>query len=746
MARSKATKSSKSEKVTKTSRGESPASDVSISSDSSAGPSVAWLRRAHFLARLSRAWDLRFEAMARTGRIGRWYSAVGNEMTTVGAALMMAPLDALSTVHRDLGSVLATYLDVTRAAPELFDASERTAWDAMREDPHEVLYRLVCQLLGRRDGFTQGVDRSFHYGLLDDSRGIRHVGMISHLGAMLPVGAGLAMAARQDQARGVVLGFVGEGATSQGDFHETLNTAGVLALPYVLVIENNQFAFSTPVSEQYACRFLADRAVGYGIAGETIDGTDLFAVYDALSRAFSRAREGRGASLIEAVLPRMRGHAEGDGSYELIPEELRAAFLAQDPLPKLEQALLAQGVMDQARMDAVQTAVVALVERALERALACVEPDLSEAQRSMYAPGDAADVARTQHSDHAGKSQRNALWKPDWTPSPSGTETTYIDALRRAMSEEMALHDGVMLLGQDVAEFGGAFRGSKGLFEQYGRLRVCNTPLQESATMGMALGLALRGRRPIVELQFADFVSCGFNQIVNNLAKNYYRWKGAVPTVIRLPYGGGVGAGPFHSQSPEAWFAHTPGLVVVAPSTAADAYGLMKSAIRDDNPVIFLEHRFLYRREKDVLPEGHDYTVPIGKARVLREGTAAAVTVLTWGWCVGEALAAAEELAGEGVSVEVVDLRTLVPLDEETVFASVRKTGKVLVLHEATRTAGFGAELAARVSEHCFEQLDGPVRRLTYADRAAPYNKKLEATLLPDRAKVTAAIRKLAQY
>lgn len=321
--------------------------------------------------------------------------------------------------------------------------------------------------------------------------------------------------------------------------------------------------------------------------------------------------------------------------------------------------------------------------------------------------------------------------------------THYLDALRRAMSEEMARDPGVFVMGQDIAQFGGAFRATKGLYEEYGRLRVLNTPLMESGTIGMALGAALVGKRPVLEMQFADFVSCGFNQIVNNLAKTYYRWRAPVPVVIRLPYGGGVGSGPFHSQSPEAWFCHTPGLVVVAPSTPGDALGLLKSSIRDPNPVLFLEHRFLYRREKELLPEG-EHLVPLGKARVARSGEL--ITVLTWGWCVGEALAAAETLAKEGVSVEVVDLRTLVPLDEETVFASCKKTGKVLIVHEATATAGFGAELAARVADHCFEHLDGPVRRVTYPDRASPYNKLLEAQLLPDRAKVTEALRRLARY
>lgn len=703
----------------------------SVATSSVRSPDGAWLRRAYFLARLSRAWDTAFEAMARAGKIGRWYSAVGNEATTVGSALLLNPGDALVTVHRDLGAILATYLDVTRLAPELFPERERTAWDNRRNDPHQLLYRLACQVLGKRDGFTQGIDRSFHYGLIDPAQGIRHVGMISHLGAMLPVGAGLALASLQDRSEAIVLNFIGEGATSQGDFHETLNTAGVMKLPYVLVIENNQYAFTTPVCEQYACEALSLRAQGYGIAGETIDGTDLLAVHDALTRAFARARAGQGPTLIEAVLPRMRGHAEGDGSYELIPEELRKAYLAQDPLPKMENLLLARGEADPSWIEKVTTITQTLIEQTLTLALACPDPDEHEALRSMYAPRESYETRPTRIEVSA---ERNAP-----------RESTYLDALRRAMLEEMTLDPTVFVMGQDIAQFGGAFRATRGLYETFGRLRVINTPLMESGAIGMALGAALAGKRPIVEIQFADFVSCGFNQIVNNLAKTYYRWRAPVPVVIRLPYGGGVGAGPFHSQSPEAWFTHVPGLIVVAPSTPADALGMLKSAIREPNPVIFLEHRFLYRREKASLPEG-DHLVPLGKANVVRQGRIDGVTVLTWGWTLHEALAAADEVYNDGIHVEVVDVRSLVPLDEDTVFSSARKTGKILIVHEATLTSGFGAELAARIADACFEDLDGPIRRLAYPDRASPYNKRLEQSLLPDRSKIAAAIRKLARY
>ena len=364
-----------------------------------APPPAAVLRRAHFLMRLSRAWDSRFESMARAGRIGRWYSAVGNEATTIGTALALDAGDAISTVHRDLGAVLTTYLDATRLAPSLFTDTDRTAWDARRPEPRALLDRLACQVLGRRDGFTVGHDRSFHYGLLRPDWGIRHVGMISHLGSMIPVASGLALAAVQDGTKAVVVSYIGEGATSQGDFHEAMNLAGVMKLPLILVVENNQYAFSTALDEQYACAQLSDRAVGYGVAGETIDGTDFDAVWAAMSRAVTRARAGEGATLLECMLPRMRGHAEGDGSYDLIPAAEKERFRAMDPLPRFEASLVARGLADAARLKAVETLATELLEDTVERALAAPEPDPAEAWRSVYAPGEAADAFARQHAE-----------------------------------------------------------------------------------------------------------------------------------------------------------------------------------------------------------------------------------------------------------------------------------------------------------------------------------------------------------
>lgn len=360
------------------------------------------LRRAHFLMRLNRAWDARFEALTRLGKIGRWYSATGNECATIGTALGLEPGDAISTVHRDLGAILTMYLDVTRLAPDLFTEADRTAWDAMRPDPKMILDKLACQVVGKKNGFTRGVDRSFHYGLLKPEWGIRHVGMISHLGSMIPVAAGLALAAVQDKTRAVVLGFIGEGATSQGDFHEALNLAGVMKLPLVLVVENNRYAFSTPLGEQYACEKLSDRAAGYGIAGETVDGLDFNAVFTAMQRATRRARAGEGATLLECMLPRMRGHAEGDGSYEVIPADERARYLAMDPLEAFERTLKARKLVDDARVARVTEVATGIVEDAIERARGAEEPDPAEAWRPVFAPGEVADAARRQSVEARG--------------------------------------------------------------------------------------------------------------------------------------------------------------------------------------------------------------------------------------------------------------------------------------------------------------------------------------------------------
>jgi 2-oxoisovalerate dehydrogenase E1 component len=710
--------------------------------------------------KLTRDFDARFEALLLTGRVSKWYSEVGNEATTIPAGLALGAGDALCTLHRDLGAILAVYLDPARTFPGLGFGEP----DGRRPAPEDLLLRLACQLLGKGAGFSQGVERSFHYGYLAPEHGILHLGMISHLGSMIPVAAGCAFAFRQRRSDRVAINFIGEGGTSTGDFHEGLNMAAVWKLPLILVIENNGYAFSTPAGQQYAARRLSDRGIGYGIAAETVDGNDPDAVAAALRRAVKRARAGQGPTLVEAMLGRMRGHAEGDDSLKVVPAEELAAYRAADPVPAYARRLEAAGVLDSATAQRLAARIAELVERAITQAIDAAPPTPDVAMRAVFAP---ATLASTPQAVHAAAPAPVGLGNGPVTleagaaavatdavaaPAARSTgrqagagqagETTYVDAINLALREEMERDESVLVLGQDIGAFEGAFRTTRGLHARWPH-RVFDTPIAESGTIGIAIGAAVLGYRPVVEMQFADFISCGFNQLVNVAAKLYYRWQVPCPIVVRLPSGGGVGAGPFHSQNDESWFAQTAGIKVLCPATAADARGLLKAAIRDPNPVMLFEHKFLYRRIKEILPEGEGLA-RIGEARIVRQGTH--LTLVAYGASTWTCLEAAADLAAEGVEAEVVDLRTLVPYDEDTVTASVRKTGRALIVHEAPLTLGFGAEVAARLAEAAFPWLDAPIRRVTYPDRPVPYARVLENALLPTREKVLAAARELLTY
>ena len=734
--------------------------------------------------RLTREFDARFEAMLLTGRVAKWYSAIGNEAITVPAGLALEPGDVLCSLHRDVGAILALYLDPARAFPGFgFGAADGGRPDPpgrTRPDPEVLLERLARQVLGRTGGFSEGIERSYHYGFFAPEAGLLHVGMISHLGAMIPVAAGCAFALKRRGTDRVAMNFIGEGGTSTGDFHEGLNLAAVWRLPLVLVVENNRYAFSTPARQQYACLQLSDRGPGYGIASETVDGTDPDAMSRAFARALARARTGQGPTLIEAMVGRLRGHAEGDGSMKVVPEAELELYRSQDPVPAYAQRLEVEGVVDAALRDRIDARARELVERAVESGLAAPPPAPEVAFRPVFASapgapllppppsGEAVDEElddtraserrsrAAEEPDATGPVRRRGAAKRESEPAPAAMaaftgaastplaagESTYLDALHQALAEEMERDPAVVLLGQDIAAFEGAFRVTRGLHARWPK-RVLDTPISESGTLGLAAGAALLGDVVVVEMQFADFVACGFNQIVNVLAKLFYRFERPCPVVVRLPAGGGVGAGPFHSQNPEAWFAHVAGLKVVCPATAADAKGLLKSAIRDPNPVIFCENKFLYRRVKERLPAG-EHLVPMGRARIARPGHD--LTIVAYGASVWTALESADELAREGVEAEVVDLRTLVPLDEETLLASVRKTSRCLVVHEAQTTGGFGGELAAIVAEKAFAWLDAPVVRLAYPDRPSPYARSLEQALMPDRAKLVAAAREVLAF
>jgi 2-oxoisovalerate dehydrogenase E1 component len=686
-------------------------------------PQGATERRLRYaFMKLARDFDSRFEALLLTGRVSKWYSGIGNEATTVPAGLALGVGDALCTLHRDLGAVLVHYLDPARTFPGFgFGGPDRR-----RPAPELLLYRLACQLLGKGDGFSQGVERSFHYGYLAPEQGIFHVGMISHLGSMIPVAAGCGFAFRQSGTDRVAINFIGEGATSLGDFHEGLNIAAVWKLPLILVIENNGYAFSTPARLQYAAEKLSDRGPGYGIAAETVDGNDPDAMAEAFGRAVARARAGQGPTLLEAMLGRMRGHSEGDDSLKVVPPDELAAHRAADPVPVYARRLEEEGVLDAGTRARLETRIAELVERAITAAVDAAPPAPAIAFRPVFAPAPERAEAPAVLASR----------------SPEAKETAYVDAINQALHEEMERDQSVVVMGQDIGVFEGAFRTTRGLHARWPR-RVFDTPIAESGTIGVAIGAALLGYRPVVEMQFGDFISCGFNQLVNVAAKLYYRWQVPCPIVVRLPTGGGVGAGPFHSQNPEGWFAHTAGIKVVCPATAADARGLLKAAIRDPNPVMLFEHKFLYRRIKETLPEG-DGVARLGEARVMRPGRH--LTLVGYGASTWVCMEVAEELAKEGVEAEVVDLRTLVPYDEETVLASVKKTGRALVVHEAQLTLGFGAEVSARLADAAFPWLDAPVRRVAYPDRPVPYARVLENALLPDKPKVLAAARELLRF
>ncbi|MDX1630824.1 MAG: dehydrogenase E1 component subunit alpha/beta, partial [Thermoanaerobaculia bacterium] len=669
----------------------------------------------------AREFDSRFEKLLLTGRVTKWYSEVGNEATTVPAGLVLQPGDVLCTLHRDLGAILATYLDPARTFPG-FGFGEP---DGLRPDPEELLYRLACQLLGKADGFSQGIERSFHYGYLDPDRGIRHVGMISHLGAMIPVAAGCAFARRQDGTDRVAINFIGDGGTSTGDFHEGLNLAAVWNLPLVLVVENNRYAFSTPTDLQFACERLSDRGPGYGIHAGTVDGNDPDAMAEALEEAVLRARLGEGPTLIEAMLGRMRGHSEGDDSLKVVPEEELERYLEEDPVPAYAERLERDGTLRAEVREPLEDRISELVEEAIQGALDSEPADPRTALRGVFASvEESGEISGTAKAP------------------VSGEPVTYVEGIHQALVEEMERDESVIVMGQDVAVFEGAFRATRGLHDRWPD-RVFDTPIAESGTLGVAEGAAILGYRPVVEIQFADFVTCGFNQIVNVAGKLYYRWQVSCPIVVRLPGGGGVGAGPFHSQNVEGWFAHAGGLKVVCPATARDAKELLRASIRDPNPVIFCEHKYLYRRIKEVLPKGGPVE-SLGRAAVRRKGRD--LTFVTYGSSLWSCLEVADELSEEGVECEVVDLRTLVPLDEETVLKSVRKTHRVLVVHEALLTGGYGGEVVARISDAGFPWLDAPIRRVAYPDRPSPYVKSLERRLLPGKDEIHRVSREVLAW
>jgi len=611
--------------------------------------------------------------LLRQGRIGKWFSGIGQEAIAVGGTLAMDDEEYILPMHRNLG------VFTTRDIP---------------------LSRLMGQWQGKASGFTKGRDRSFHFGTQE----YKIIGMISHLGPQLAVADGIALADVLSGRKKATLVFTGEGATSEGDFHEALNIAAVWNLPVIFLIENNGYGLSTPTNEQYRAKYLVDKAIGYGMEGRRIDGNNLLGVYHTVNEIAISLREKPRPVLLECITFRMRGHEEASG-IKYVPPKLLETWQQRDPVTNFENYLLAENVLRPEWIPQIKEEFTALIEAEIEKVFAEVDiiPNVETEVSDMY------------------KSHNFTTFQP----SNVTTNKRYIDAISDGLKQSMRKHPNLVIMGQDIAEYGGAFKITQGFVEEFGKERVRNTPICESGIVGTAMGLALNGYKAVMEMQFADFVSCGFTQIINNLAKSHYRWEQSVDVVIRMPTGAGTGAGPFHSQSNEAWFTKTPGLKVVYPAFPADAKGLLMAAIDDPNPVMYFEHKYLYRSNTGDVPDG-DYYVEIGKAKIIQEGNTA--SIITYGlgvhWAI-EYTAKHPEL-----SLEIIDLRSLQPWDKEAVEQSAKKTGRVLILHEDTLTNGFGSEIAAHLAEHCFAHLDAPILRCASLDTAIPMNKDLEDQFL----------------
>ena len=621
--------------------------------------------------------------LLRQGKISKWFSGIGQEAISVGATLAMDPTEWIMPLHRNLG---------------VFTSRNMSLVD------------LFKQWQGDRDGFSKARERSFHFG-----SAAHHIcGMISHLGPQLAIADGVALAYQQRGLLKATIAFTGDGGTSEGDFHEALNVAAVWNLPVIFIIENNGYGLSTPTNEQYACEHLVDRAKGYGMEGIRIDGNNILEVYETIKGVREYCINNQKPYLIECVTFRMRGHEEASG-VKYVPKELMEAWSRKDPIKNYEQYLVSEGVINEMQVAEIKNEIKDQIEQDLAKAM---EPTpfaitVEDEMADVFAPSLETNVQVYQdvfaNRDSIGPFQQKR----------------FIEAISDALMQTMERYPEMVIMGQDIAEYGGAFKVTEGFVEKFGKQRVRNTPICESAIVGAALGLSLEGIKSVMEMQFADFVSVGFNQIVNNLAKIHYRWGQNADVVIRMPTGAGVGAGPFHSQSNEAWFTHVPGLKVVYPSNPADAKGLLIAALLDPNPVLFFEHKALYRKLEAEVPDAY-YQLPIGKAHFVSRGTDA--TIITYG--MGVIWANTYQEKHPEISLTIVDLRSLAPLDYDAIAEAVSITNKVLVLHEDNLTGGIGADIAAWIGEHCFQQLDAPVMRCASLDTPIPFNMELEKQYL----------------
>lgn len=626
--------------------------------------------------------------LLRQGQVSKWFSGIGQEAIACAVPYVLDRDEYILPMHRNLG--VFTGRDIPFA-------------------------KLFSQWQGKKNGFSKGRERSFHFGTNE----YHIVGMISHLGPQLAVADGIALASKLKREQKVTAVFTGEGATSEGDFHESLNVAAVWDLPVIFIVENNGYGLSTPTNEQFRCERIADKGIGYGMRSVVVDGNNILDMVHALQECRAYCINEQKPVLLECLTFRMRGHEEASG-IKYVPKELIEMWGKKDPVQNYEQYLKEIGVLNDALIAEIRAEFKKEIEAGIEQVFAEPEPvpDTQEELQDVYAP----HVQIVQSPTSSAVSNKK-----------------FINAISDALRQAMDKYPELVIMGQDIAEYGGAFKVTEGFVQQYGKERIRNTPICESAIIGAGCGLSVKGMKSIIEMQFADFVTSGFNPIVNNMAKMYYRWGQNIDSVIRMPTGAGVGAGPFHSQSNEAWFTHTPGLKVVYPSSVYDAKGLLLAAIEDPNPVMFFEHKGLYRSITADIPDAY-YTVEIGKAALAREGND--LSIITYGMGVHWAMQACTEL---GIHADILDLRTLIPLDYAAIEATVRKTGKVLILHEDTLIGGIGGELAAHIAEHHFRYLDAPVMRCASLDTPVPFSLELEKNFLAG-ARLRDALNTLMEY
>ncbi len=626
--------------------------------------------------------------LLRQGKISKWFSGWGQEAISVGTVIGMKKEEYIFPMHRNLG------VFTTREIP---------------------LNRLFAQFQGKMSGFTKGRDRSFHFGTQE----YNIVGMISHLGPQLALAGGVALASNIRDEKKATIVFTGDGGASEGDFHEALNVASVWDLPVIFAIENNCWGLSTPSKEQFKCEQFIDKGIGYGMEAVQVNGNNILEVITTVRALAEKMRKDPKPVLLEFMTFRMRGHEEASGT-KYYPEGIQDQWEEFDPLTNYTNFLKKEGILTNDIEEGYRKEIKKEIQDGLDIAYAEEEivPDIEAEYKDLFSPYE--QVVKEASGDR--------------------TERRFVDAIQDGLRQSMEKYDDLIIMGQDVADYGGVFKITEGFVEQFGKDRVRNTPICESAIIGAGLGLSIAGMKAVVEMQFADFVTCGFNQIVNNLAKMHWRWGQNADVVVRMPTGAGAAAGPFHSQSNEAWFFHTPGLKIVYPSSPHEAKGLLSAAIEDPNPVMFFEHKYLYRSIREEIPNDY-YTIEIGKANTIVSGND--LTIITYGLGVHWARDYASNQTG--LSIEILDLRTLLPLDKEAIYAAAKKTGRVIVLHEDCMTGGIGGEIVALISENCFEFLDAPVTRVASMDTPVPFVEQLEKQFLP-KDRLDEAIEKLMNY